>query len=341
MLRREDGVVTAFGLTHFSRLFSLFSAVIEQSEFEVIRLKTGIELTEQEIGHLQLKIPEIANQVRKQSLIASGYLSVVRQIRFAVKSSTKFRLKEEGCRYSFDGPIPGAYGQGNTVFQFAYQHATVYCAKIGLHSSLHKEKAIADRLSLSEYTPTLMSVVDFIRVGDAVTPDRYALITPYYPVCLSQVVGALDDDQLMNVALCTVSSIRAFSACGLCHGDIKPSNLMFANSGSLVVTIDFGSAGEFDTFPIGGSTPTYGLGAAWGTKQYDSICLSATLAELKWGSEILNNTHTLAKFQRTIRDKAESPTKEIIEKLLTEGIEVVWEFLQAQGPVIGRAVLPH
>ena len=293
-------------------------------------------LTPVEVGYLQMHFTDLAKLVAQQTFKGS-YLHIVNKVRNAIKTSTKFRLRASNCAFSFDGPIPGAYGQGHTTFQFAYRNSSIFCAKIGSSATLEREKSIADVLFADgNVYPTVMPVVDFIDVGNS----RFALITPYYPVSLSQVVGALDDDQLTNVALCTVASIRAFSEHGLCHGDIKPSNLMFSNNKDLVVTIDFGSAGKFGTFPTGGSTLLYGLDAECMSRTYDQICLAVSLAELKWGSfddGIFANIATVGGFSTAVNAQPDDRTKHIIRALLTSSIDAVWEYLLALEGVKGLA----
>jgi hypothetical protein len=74
-----------------------------------------------------------------------------------------------------------------------------------------------------------MPCVDFISVPDESSTERMAFITPYYPMGVDHFIETLNDDAIANVALCCFASIIAFQNYNLCHGDIKPKNLMFAN----------------------------------------------------------------------------------------------------------------
>jgi serine/threonine protein kinase len=111
------------------------------------------------------------------------------------------------------------------------------------------------------------------------------------------VIGELSEIQLLNIAICAVASIKFFRSKGLCHGDIKPSNLMFANKSNLIVLIDYGSAGKFDEVASGGTTGRYGLDSEFGADKYDQICLSVTLAEIKWGIDALSSIHTVKELE--------------------------------------------
>jgi hypothetical protein len=127
--------------------------VPESNERDVILKETRFDLSDAEIGYLQLKFPDTAKLVRQRQFKGS-YLSLVLQIRNAIKTSTKSVLKTNGCDFLFDGPIYGARGQGDTAFQFAIKDAYIYCAKIGAQRTLGREKYIADMLG--DECPTIM-----------------------------------------------------------------------------------------------------------------------------------------------------------------------------------------
>jgi serine/threonine protein kinase len=290
--------------------------VPESNERDVIFEKTRFDLSDAEIGYLQSKFPETAKLVRQRQF-KGQYLSLVLQIRNAIKTSTKFVLKTNGCQFLFDGPIYGSHGQGDTAFQFAIKDASIYCAKIGARRTLEHEKKIADMLG--DECPTIMPVVALVDVPSKEIFDRVALISPYYPACLSQVIGEMSENQLLNIAICAVSSIIFFCSKGLCHGDIKPSNLMFANNSNLIVLIDYGSAGKFYEVASGGNTERYGLDSEFGADKYDQICLSATLAELKWGIDVLTHIHTVEQLKSYVEiQNTGDATSALIIKLLNE-----------------------
>jgi hypothetical protein len=53
------------------------------------------------------------------------------------------------------------------------------------------------------------------------------------------------ENTVINMAICALVTIKAFSNKNLCHGDIKPSNMMFQAGSRTIVTIDFGFTADF------------------------------------------------------------------------------------------------
>lgn len=156
-----------------------------------------------------------------------------------------------------------------------------------------------------------------------------ALLAPLYPASLKRFCGTLGESDLLNTARCTISAIICFQTVGLCHGDIKPGNMMLANSKNLVVTIDFGSAAAVVS---GGTTEFYGLGVAFGTVFYDRTCLAVSLAHLKWGAEFATSKANKDKdtFIQYLRQNSfDSVIVDVILMLLDENfvVEDVWKFV--------------
>jgi serine/threonine protein kinase len=84
--------------------------------------------------------------------------------------------------------------------------------------------------------PTVMPVVDIIAIDE----ERTSMLTPYYPLPLSRLTP--QPSTVVNMALCALCTVKAFSAKKICHADIKPANMMMQSSGRIIVSIDFGSS---------------------------------------------------------------------------------------------------
>ena len=296
---------------------------------EVVERNTRVMLTALEVGYLQIHHEELCKQIRLGAFKGS-YMTVVNKARLAVKTATRFTLLKNGCPYTFDGPIVDARGQGNTVFQYAFKDSTVYCAKIGPKRVVEHEFEIGESVKKEQF-PSVMPVVALVPVPDEQSADRMALLTPLYPASLERFCGTLGESDLLNTARCTISAIICFQNVGLCHGDIKPGNMMVTNSMNLVVTIDFGSAVEIDSLAGGGATDFYGLGDEFGTVFYDRTCLAVSLAHLKWGTEFVTskanrNKHTFIQY---LQNSRHSVVIDVILKLLDKNlvVENVWDFV--------------
>lgn len=107
----------------------------DKTEADVIFEKTNIRLAELEIWYLLL---ETAKLIRGEKILGS-FNRVANLVRLSIKTATRLKLEKKGCKFLFDGPIYGASGQGNTVFQYAFHGSTVYFAKIETRSTLRME----------------------------------------------------------------------------------------------------------------------------------------------------------------------------------------------------------
>lgn len=213
----------------------------------------------------------------KLGQIAQGFMTSanIQRLHFKVANKIKTRTKTRvQGKYHFDGLIPGASGQGNSTLQFAVHGTSLCCAKISKPSRIMPEIAIAAKLTEGQVCPTVMQVIDYIQIDS----ERMAMITPYYPLDVSALDLRNSPETAINVALCGLASVKAFSCKKLCHGDIKPSNMMLEGArGKSVVMIDFGSSVPFGesitelSFAFGLDCPPEG------SLKYDLTCLAVSI----------------------------------------------------------------
>lgn len=194
-------------------------------------------------------------------------------------------------------------GQGNTVVVKVMFKGVCCSAKIGSLSDIEKEVSVA-RLFLS--TPTLMEVLDVIVISE----DRLAMITPLYSSSLHDFTGRRSLELFLRVAICTLLSIRAFNRIGICHGDIKPKNLMVNNSSKFVTVIDFGESAPYGHEMMKDSM-VYPLDCVrTASLQYDLTCLASTLWELWQG-------HIEMKTREELRVVSASCENKLVSAIIT------------------------
>jgi hypothetical protein len=105
-------------------LYRLIGVIVpESNERDVFLEITGLDLSDAEIGYLQLPFPDSAKLVRQRQFKGLHH-SLVQKISNAIKTLTKFVLKTNGCEFLFDVPI-----YGDTAFQFAIKDASIYYAE--------------------------------------------------------------------------------------------------------------------------------------------------------------------------------------------------------------------
>jgi serine/threonine protein kinase len=103
--------------------------------------------------------------------------------------------------------------------------------------------------------------------------------------------GNLQEEGCVNVALCGLATIKAFHRQGVCHGDIKPGNMMLtARRDNSVITIDFGSCVEYGESLVS-ATPGFGRECPQeGSLKYDLTCLASSLYMIGTGDSLLPET---------------------------------------------------
>jgi hypothetical protein len=209
----------------------------------------------------------IANDQFKDRDISSLYMKIQRM----VKTATKLSLVSD---FMFDGLVPMAFGQANTVLQYALRWSDLYCAKIGDSALINTEAVMARRIHENQRCPSVMPVIDTVDLSKG----RLALITPLYTMPLSYM--QVQETTVVNMALCTLATIKAFFNKNICHGDLKPSNMMFQAGNRIVVTIDFGSCANYGE-PLPSTSPIFGMDCPIeGSLQYDLTCLATSIVFL-------------------------------------------------------------
>ena len=206
----------------------------------------------------------IMNDKMKDRDISSLYIKIQRM----VKTATRSKLISE---YIFDGLVPMAFGQQKTVLQYVIRGSDLYCAKIGDTATIEAEVTACELIHKKQQCPSVMPVVDSIRIDE----NRVAMVCPFYPIPVSHTI--VNEATILNVAICGLATIKAFSNKALCHGDIKPSNMMFQAGNRTVVTIDFGSCTAYGTM-LTATSPAFGMDCgAEASLRYDLTCLVASI----------------------------------------------------------------
>jgi len=108
-----------------------------------------------------------------------------------------------------------AFGQGSTVLQYVIRGSNLYCGKIGDLATIEAEVKVAELVHKKQHCPSVMPVVDSIKIDE----KRVVMIVPFYPIPVSHTT--VNEATILNVALCGLATVKAFSNKGLCHGDIK------------------------------------------------------------------------------------------------------------------------
>jgi serine/threonine protein kinase len=228
------------------------------------------ELSDSEVSCL------LNNFSSQAGLIGSGIMDKDRdisnlymKIQRMVKTATKGTLVGD---YLFDGLVPMAFGQTGTVLQYVIRGSDVFCAKIGRPATITAEIEVSRLVHENQQCPSVMPVIDSMEIDE----NRTAMLSPLYPFPVSQTTD-LKEATILNVALCGLATVKAFSNKELCHGDIKPSNMMFQAGNRTVVTIDFGSCTPYGN-ALTSTSPTFGMDCGLeASLRYDLTCLAASI----------------------------------------------------------------
>lgn len=230
------------------------------------------ELSESEVACLTSNFVTNLVAIGQGQLRERDIWSLYIKVQRIVKSTTKSMMVS---KYTFDGLVPGAsLAQRDVVLQYVVYGSQLFCAKIGNGETIAAEAAMARRLHECQTCPTVMPVLDVQQFHD----DRMAMITPIYPLNLSLL--SVEHNTVLNSALCAIATVKAFCNKRLCHGDIKPSNMMLQSSSKIVITIDFGSCMEYGK-TLQSTTPIYALNCPIeASLRYDLTCVATAIIQL-------------------------------------------------------------
>lgn len=162
------------------------------------------------------------------------------------------------------------------MLQYAIRGSDLYCAKIGAAETIEAEVEASRLLHDNQRCSSVMPVFDSIKIDE----NRVAMITPFYPIPISHTT--VNESTIVNVALCGLATVKAFSNKHLCHDDIKPSNMMFQAGNRVAVAIDYGSCTAYGNL-LTATSPAFGTEASL---RYDLTCLAASIMLLS-GFEII------------------------------------------------------
>ena len=193
-------------------------------------------------------------KLEKGTMTSTEALSLFRSLRFTVTIEAALKFFELHG-YIFDGLIVPLTAQKKTVLQYAMKDK-LCCAKISDPNTMrHEIDTISSIHSHFKYCPTIISVLDSFELDNS----RMCVIYPFLPKSLAE-LGILrlivPESIVIRAALCGLATIKAMSSVGICHGDIKPSNMMVDNNSDIIVTIDFGASTRYDYIQRE-STPFY------------------------------------------------------------------------------------
>jgi len=168
-----------------------------------------------------------------------------------------------------------------------------------------------------------MPVVALIEVDEG----RKSMLSPYYPLSLANV--SVQPSAIVNAALCGLCTIRAFNVKNMCHGDIKPANMMLTAHGRNVVTIDFGSAVPYGESLVS-TTPLFGLDCpSEGSLRYDLTCLATSIVFLRTEKFDTEDFPTIATLKEWLPKSTHGEKIEFQIAALclddTLGIEEIWK----------------
>lgn len=223
---------------------------------------------------LILKDSDLVRRLQNNLVNSKNILGIMGKLKQIVttRHANAFRLTGH---YLFDGLVSVPSKQESTCLQYVVEGSMLRVAKTSSKADLKNEYDALNRIhEHHSHCPTIVPLLDFVQSDE----DRYSLILPHFGLSVAQLNGSGVPDMAelhANVAMCGLATIMACSHVGLCHGDIKPANMMLTDSG-VVVTIDFGVTSAYNTLTLG-STNYFGMDATPVTLQYDLACLASSL----------------------------------------------------------------
>lgn len=241
-------------------------------------------------------------------------------------------------KYLFDGLLNVPSKQESTCLQYVVEGSKLRVAKTATRAELETEITALNLIhQRHSRCPTIVPLLDCCESGEG----RISMIFPHFGLALSQLYGSGVPDMVAlhaNVAMCGLATIMACNHVGLCHGDIKPGNMMLTDSG-VVVTIDFGSSCIYGSLPSG-TTRRFGMDADLATLKYDLACLASTL--------LVQVNHDVSNLQMKVVQKKYNDSPILAERLAaillsTSDLEALWVMCDEtiQKMVVGTQLLQY
>jgi len=224
--------------------------------------------------------------------IAIGMLA---DVRARMKTSTKLHIaNNQGIL--LDGHIM-VQGQSISALYHAFWQARVVCAKVysyvgprhaAARAAASREARVSQDVHAQCACPSLIQVEAFIE-----TANHGLIVLPLLgKSCsdlLSSIIGGLPADAanpyVASICISVLSAIAALARLGLCHADIKPSNIMLpSHKGGYATLVDLASCTPYGQ-PLAEITPIYSLGLTpqVASLKWDLVCLACTLYECGGG----------------------------------------------------------
>lgn len=141
----------------------------------------------------------------------------------------------------------------------------------------------------------------------------------------SDLYCGMNDATIVNVALCGIAAVKAFSNKKMCRGDMKPSNMMFQTGNRIVVSRDFGSATAYGN-TLAASSPAFGMHC--GTEaslRYDLTCLAASILSLSGMNLMDIHTREDARSQSAMRTGLHFPIASLCLDDSVVDVDEIWE----------------
>lgn len=212
-----------------------------------------------------------------------------------------------------------SFGQGSTVLQYVLKGSELNCVKIGDVATISNEVRLARVVHENQQCPSVMHVIDTVNIDDS----RLAMIAPFYPLPLSHM--DVQENTVIDMAICALATIKAFSNKNLCHRDTKPSNMMFQAGSRTIVTIDFGSTVQYGE-PLLATSPLFALDCPReGSLHYYLTCLATSISFLLGNSLDGFNSRAQAREWLTTRQGTHYMIASFCLDPAVKSVDSIWE----------------
>lgn len=227
--------------------------------------------------------------LQRKRLAANDARKLLLQIKTTLKTMTIAKVvKNQGFLFE---KIIGT-GNGNSLVYRVLQLSTgaVLCGKVYGDLVFNNLNAHAEVKTIAQLhgddphpnTAKIYETIEFSHESTPSEPGLVALIFPYYPMSLSDIMQAFGQtifpyNLFLSLARGLLSAGTRFQEKNFAHCDLKPQNVMMDNF--VPVVIDFGAVTELG-FPLREHTPFYSLDANEEkvSPHYDLFCIVVILA---------------------------------------------------------------